>query len=379
MLFKSSVDTDDADGNLLTELDAAGDTSTYQYTPLNEPHQQEATDGTPPELGPVFDKAGLTASDTDLQNGAVTTYEHDFLGDVTETDQPNPTTGDTGDGPVTLDVYDIDGELVNESDPQTSTVSDVSSQATDAFGNTVSTSLPDPSTGAAGGPTTTDIYDLDHEMVQEVDPMDNVTAWGFSYFGDEIGQSLPDPTTAGVADVTTAYTVDADHDTLSETDPDSNVTSWAYNNDGEEAAETTTVPAGTPDSTTISGDIAKATETFARDLDGNLTTLVDFDDRTTDYSYNLFNQEAEEQWVSGGGVTNTIAYAYNVLDQNTAGDDTYASGSPYVNTSVAIAYDLAGSVSGESQGMAGLSTVVLSSAYDYNGDRTGLGATSAAR
>ena len=204
--------------------------------------------------------------------------------------------------------------------------------------------------------------------------MDNVTAWGFSYFGDEIGQSLPDPTTAGVADVTTAYTVDADHDTLSETDPDSNVTSWAYNNDGEEAAETTTVPAGTPDSTTISGDIAKATETFARDLDGNLTTLVDFDDRTTDYSYNLFNQEAEEQWVSGGGVTNTIAYAYNVLDQNTAGDDTYASGSPYVNTSVAIAYDLAGSVSGESQGMAGLSTVVLSSAYDYNGDRTGLSA-----
>ena len=57
------------------------------------------------------------ASDTDLQNGDVTNFQHDFLGNVTETDQPNADSGTPDDGPVTLDAYDIDSQLVSERDP----------------------------------------------------------------------------------------------------------------------------------------------------------------------------------------------------------------------------------------------------------------------
>ena len=40
MLFQSSIDTTDADGNLVTEVDAAGDTSTFQYNHLHEPRSR---------------------------------------------------------------------------------------------------------------------------------------------------------------------------------------------------------------------------------------------------------------------------------------------------------------------------------------------------
>ena len=79
-------DTDDADGNLIGKTDAAGDTTAYTYNPLDEPAQQEATDDTPPELGPAFDKDGLMASDTDLQSGAVTEYFYNMLGQQYQND-----------------------------------------------------------------------------------------------------------------------------------------------------------------------------------------------------------------------------------------------------------------------------------------------------
>ncbi len=160
-------------------------------------------------------------------------------------------------------------------------------------------------------------------------------------------------------------------DALSLTDPDGNVTQWSYNNDGQETAESTTVPGD-------SGGAGTASESFTRDLDGNLTTLVDYDSRTTNYGYDLFSLETGETWyTSADTLTNTIGYTYNVLQQMTGGSETYADisggGSYGVNSSLALVYNLAGNETGETQSMAGRANVVLSEGYDYNGNRTSLG------
>ena len=102
----------------------------------------------------------------------------------------------------------------------------------------------------------------------------------------------------------------------------------------------------------------QASESFTRDLDGNLTTLVDYDSRTTNYGYDLFSLETGETWyTSADTLTNTIGYTYNVLQQMTGGSETYADisggGSYGVNSSLALVYNLAGNETGETQSMAG--------------------------
>ena len=71
-----------------------GNTTTYVYTPLGWPKQQQVATSDP-ELGPTYDKAGQVISDTDLQNGAVTTYSYDFFGDQFEPGRPTSTSRPT--------------------------------------------------------------------------------------------------------------------------------------------------------------------------------------------------------------------------------------------------------------------------------------------
>jgi YD repeat-containing protein len=182
----TSTDTYDADGDMLNEVDAMGETTTFSYSTLDLPVQQYVNGNW---LGPKYDAAGNVVSATDLVNGAVTTYQLNMLGQTVQTDQPSITVDGNTVVPVTTDSYDADGELLSES-------------------------LPNPTTGAAGGPTTTysydafgdqvsatdpmqhtsyDTYDLEGNLVLEQDPEYNQTAFSFDTFGNEVSQSLPDP------------------------------------------------------------------------------------------------------------------------------------------------------------------------------------------
>ena len=52
-----------------------------------------------------------------------------------------------------------------------------------------------------------------------------MSTWGFDFFGQPIYESLPNQSTGRAGGPTTTFTFDSAHDTLSQTDPDGNVTS----------------------------------------------------------------------------------------------------------------------------------------------------------
>ena len=66
LLEQTAVDTYNADGNLVSEVDAAGNTTSYSYNDLGQPAQQADPSNGAIALGPVYDKAGNVATDTDL-------------------------------------------------------------------------------------------------------------------------------------------------------------------------------------------------------------------------------------------------------------------------------------------------------------------------
>ena len=127
LLAQTAQDTYNADGNLISHLDALGNTTTYLYNHLGQSAQRRIDSGHP-WLGPLYDKAGNTFSDTDLL-GNVTDYQYNDLGDCAVTTQgllpvigaayaeTPSSTASTPSQPVTIDGYDADGELIAETDP----------------------------------------------------------------------------------------------------------------------------------------------------------------------------------------------------------------------------------------------------------------------
>ena len=80
----------DADGNLVSETDALGNTTTYAYNALGLPAQQAVTlpnGGIQAALGPLYDKAGNMISNTDLM-GDITSYTYNAQGDATQVTGP---------------------------------------------------------------------------------------------------------------------------------------------------------------------------------------------------------------------------------------------------------------------------------------------------
>jgi RHS repeat-associated protein len=232
------------------------------------------------------------------------------------------------------------------------------------LGDQVTSSLPDPSTGLAGGATTTRRYNLDQQLVAAIDPLGNTATYTFDAYGNQIKQVLP---STGDSIPTTTFTYDANHFMRSLTDPDSYTTTWTPDNDGRAASETTL--AGTDDS---------ATEYFTRDLAGNLSDLVDFDGRATTYARNFLSQVAGENWYStsaaGGTPLNSIGYAYSTLGQLLDGSDTFGSGGG-TNTNVALAYDSLGNLTGDVQSIDSRADAAVSSTWNSDGTRSGLGLT----
>ena len=165
LLQLTTTETYNADGNLVVDTDALGNTTTYAYNPLGLPAQQSVDDG--PELGPLYDKAGNVFSSTDLQYGYVTEYKYDWLGDQVETDQPNASQRRHGRRP------DHNGELrcrrrISEPEPAQSSQripgsgGPTTSYSYDAFGNQVSSSR---QPALAQCDDHDDTYDLDGDLV----------------------------------------------------------------------------------------------------------------------------------------------------------------------------------------------------------------------
>ncbi len=373
LLIQSTVDTYDADGHLLSTEDALGNTTSFSYNPLGLRQQQEDPSDEDVELGPIYDKAGNVASNTDLQNGYITEYVVNMFGQTVETIQPNPSTGETGTGPITTRTYDIDGELLSQSRPNPSTGAaggPTTSYSYDAFGNRVSETDP-------LGNTTTETFDLDGHLVSTTDPLGNVTAFSYNAFGNKVSESLPDPAngTQDSGSPTTTYTFDATGNMLSLTDPDGNDTTWTYDGLDRKTAESEIVAVGYNSDSTLDQTVADSS--YQYDLDGNLTQSTDADGNVNAYSYNSRNQETGETSYNGDGSVNTDTFSYD-LDRNMlSAANTYAattSSEPSNIASYSYVYGPEGVV-GENIQLGGVSqNVILSSAYDFNGNRTSLSA-----
>ena len=239
--------------------------------------------------------------------------------------------------------------------------------------------------------TTTYGYDLDGNEISATDPMHNVTTIGYDAFGNQISQSLPNPTTGLAGGPTTSYTFDAMGDVLSLTDPDGNTTSWTYDGLGDETSQSEVVSLGYYPGTQTLEPTITATSTYQYDLDGNLTESVDananapagygFTGEVNTYSYNATNQETGESWygnttdaAAGGDNVGSIAHSYDAEGRmltaaNAAGGSSIAS--------YTYGYDGVGNLTSDNVQLGdlpGSDNVLLTSEYDFNGDRTSLSA-----
>jgi RHS repeat-associated protein len=276
---------------------------------------------------------------------------------------------------VTYLKFDGDGNVVTTTDPS----SNVTSYSYDRANRETSMSLPNASTGAAGGPTTAYGYDADGNLTSVTDAMSNVTTYDFDAAGRETAEYLPVASTGASGGPETSYAFDADGNLETLTDPDGNTTTYSYDALGretgtsEEIAEDsmTTVTAATAD---------------VYDGDNNLLETIDADGRANVYTYNDLDQQTEEQWYatsSLGTATNTIATSYDLDGNVLTSVDTYPTALDAQDSSYTFTYntlgqqitaDNNGSGATGTTGTAGVPDVVLDSTYDANSDRLSLAA-----
>jgi YD repeat-containing protein len=201
-----------------------------------------------------------------------------------------------------------------------------------------------------------------------------LTSFSYDSFGNEVSQSLPDPAT-GLQDSgspTTTLAYDADGNTLSLTDPDSNATFWTYTGNGQVATQSQVVALGYNSDGSIQTTMANYT--FQYDLAGDVAESVDADGRAIVFSYNTLGQETGETWYPTAadadaqtGSDGSESFSYDVLGNTSSASDSVAS----------YTFQYAGrNVTSENIALTGLSPgVTLASAYDFNGNRTTLTAT----
>jgi RHS repeat-associated protein len=149
---------------------------------------------------------------------------------------------------------------------------------------------------------------------------------------------------------TTSWTYDAVGNVLSITDPQQNSTNYAYDNLNREISETITLPAG------------PASRTMKYDLDNNLTQITDRNGRVRQFVYDNLNRQTDELWLDGNGnVIRDIASHYDAAGQLTSQTDP---DSAYTYT-----YDNLGRVLTVSNaGTPGSPMVVYANSYDAAGN-----------
>ena len=355
LVSQAAVDTDDADGNLTSHVDPLGNTTSYVYNHLNLPQQQADPANNSIELGPLYDKDGNVISTTELQNGYVTEYASDMLGDLVQTIEPNPSTGATGTGPATTDVFDIDGELISETDPS----GNVTTYGYDAFGNQVTSSLPVAATGLAGGPTTKSTFDLDGEQVSLTDPDSNTTSWSYDFLGDQTGSSEKVALGEGSSNWTTATTsdsFDADGNLVEEIDADGKAITFTFNSLDQETGETWYPTAA--DAAAQTG--SDGSESFGHDLDGDLTAASNTASSGSVASYTFQYNSAGDATATNDALAGVSKNVILSAGYNAEGDRTSLS------ANIGGALGSSGSVSG------GINDLINTYTYDSRGDMTGI-------
>ena len=264
--------TYDANGNLASSTDPAGDKTTYTLydsagrvltevaprgnvtggnpadytTTYSYDHDGRLLSVTDP-LGYItsytYDGAGNKTSVID-GNGHTTTYAYDANNRLTSVTSPDPDGAGPLSAPVTSYTYDTNGNKLSETDPDGNTTTNAYDpnnrliSVTTQSGNKTTysyddngnlTGTVDPRGNVQGGNpsdyTTTKAYDQDGRLSSVTDPLGHQTRYAHDASGNQT--SVTDANNH-----TTSYTYDAQGRVLTVTAPDSGVTTSTYDGDG---------------------------------------------------------------------------------------------------------------------------------------------------
>jgi len=280
----------DPDGNVTTTAyDGDGRTTSVTQAAYTSPGASSATTAT---TSYAYDEDGNLASETDPA-GNLTSYAYDALGDVTSVTDPE-LSGQSGAGTWTYS-YDADGEQLS---------------ATDPYGN-----------------ETQQTYDYFGNVATSTDALTNTTTYGYDYLGDQTMTDTPDGSvTTDTYDhlgELTSQTNGAGDESTYDYDDQGNL-AHAYNPDGsfaeygyDEASQLTSVadygaaPAG-------QASAELRSESFGYDLDGDQTSVDDWNGDTTSYSYNAAGELTGKLQPVSSSSSITTGYGYDAAGNRTS-------------------------------------------------------------
>ena len=247
-----------------------------------------------------------------------TSYSYNPVGDATSIEREAPglaplitsftynayserTSMTTPLGQTTSYTYDINGNLIAEIDP----TGRQTRFGYDSVGEPTSVTNPN-------GDTTSYAYDDKGNRVAVTDPLGRETQFTYDALGLPVGVRDPE---GGL----TQLTYDKDNELLGETDPADDTTSYSYDADGnliqvtDPRGHTQTETYDARDRLTAWTNALGKTTSYTYDPLGDLIGVTDPNGQTTSYSYDAQNRLSLAAFgaVEGGSPSSTIAYDYN--------------------------------------------------------------------
>ncbi|MBI1315161.1 hypothetical protein GC176_28040 [bacterium] len=327
--------TYDLAGRVITEEDALGRETAYEYDDLDRQTQVTlpdpdgtGTDYTSPVMTYEYDALGNQTRVVDAR-GSETEWIYDALNRVTYEVLPNPSTGiaiddsdqsssnpendpsDTRTGITTQYQYDDNGNVTDVIDALGETTTTVY----DYLNRSTTTTSPDPDGTSSPelAPVTTWTYDGVGNVLTEtrnINSTDNaVTAYGYDvlYRQSSVSEYEDQNGTPSTA-VTTHYTYYNDGNLHTVEDADGNTTTFTYTDQNLLKEET--------------NELDK-TRTYAYDELGRKTGLTDRNGLVTEYGYDVLDRLKTETWKDGASTENTIAWTYDDIGNvKTSSDNT---------------------------------------------------------
>ena len=308
-----------ADSRVAVEIDPLGRETSYTYgsrgqvTSITRPDHDGDTNLTVTDFD--FDDAGRQTAVTDPL-GRITTSVYNTLGWLTESILPDPDGPPDGLGgglltsPTIEFDYDALGRLIEQIDP----LGNITTYAYANFGREVTITLPDPDGGGSLiSPEITREYDAGANLISETDPLGAETTYEYDSLNRLISVTLPDPDGAGSqTSPVTEYEYDKASNLRFITDPLGNVTEYVYDARNRRITEILPDPDG-------AGSLTSPQTAYAYDDAGQLTSVTDPLGRITSYEYDALGRmitvTLPDPDGAGGQAAPETTYAYDAASR----------------------------------------------------------------
>lgn len=324
--------TYDANGNMLTEKDALGNTTTYTYTPNNKVKTkltaQSAEDGLTYTLQYMYNGMGQVVSTTNA-NGVVTTVTYDALNNVLTKNVSQ------GDETATIEVntYDKVGNLLSQKDGNDNTVV----YTYNALGKI--SSITEPSDNSIDGNVITRKYALNGNVAYEINSIGAETLYTYDEAGRNTVITVKNDT---ATPLTTSMKYDVSGNVVKEIDGNGNAKVYTYDLLNCKTSET----------------VNNKTKQFGYDENGNNTSMTDWRGNTSTRVYDALDRLVKVYDVYGKLISEKTYNANNtqISDKDALGaitqyqydkDNRLIATIDALNHSTQKAYDAVGNVISE--------------------------------